>query len=307
MKDGWVRLWRRILKSRLWCWCSSKQITVAECCVIKAAWEDTVVQGIPVRRGQWLTHYEEIANLCPKDVTYRVARQAVETLSKRKIEFLGREHVSYHGRHFVLLTVINYDTYNPTSTPIGSDHGSDHGTLSAGGRQAVGTAIKEEVKEDQELKEPRIPPVAFQEAWNSHPSLPHIRIMTKDRKARLNRRAAYKDFRDNWQEAITALSQSPWHTGQNDRGWKADVDWFLKNDTNWAKALERKDTVEIRTRKSREEIERIEAARLKEAEEKYGEVDPDKLPGFLRDKFKETIEAADVSWVKGDKRERDNR
>ena len=236
------------------------------------------MQGIPVRRGQWLTHYEEIANLCPKDVTYRVARQAVETLSKKKIEFLDREHVSYHGRHFVLLTVINYDTYNPTSTPIGSDHGSDHGTLSAGGRQAVGTAIKEEVKEDQELKEPRIPHVAFQEAWNSHPSLKHIRSMTKDRRRKLAVRAEAKDFRDNWQQAIDALTKIPFYRGENDRGWRANIDWFLRNDTNWLQALERIDTDEARVEYSRDKIRKREQEILEQAEKEQAEREAELSP-----------------------------
>jgi len=301
---GYVFLHRRILDSDLWC-LRSHQIIIAEICLLKAVWKDCVVRGVPLNRGQWLTHYSTIHELCPKGVSIRQVRRAIETLSDSKVGFLDTQVVTRFGRRWLLLTVNNYEGYQAPGLITGTGVSTRSGTQGADEGQSGGTTIKEEVKEVEEVKKERIASVAFQDHWNSHPSLQHVRTMTKDRRARLNRRAAYKDFCDHWQEAVTALSQSPFHTGQNERGWRADVDWFLRNDTNWAKALERKDTVEIRGRKSREEIERIEAARLKEAEDKYGEVDPDKLPPFLREKFKEKVEAADVSHIKGRTRKED--
>jgi len=299
-----VFLHRRILDSDLWS-LSPTQVCVAVVCMLKARWEPGRVQGIEVKRGQWLTHYEDIRHLCPRGTTFNQVRQSIKRLASNEIGFLHTEVVTRFGRHFLLLTVINYDTWQNLANRVPTGHHTDSNSPFTFASHSLHTTITEEVKEVEEKKNTRIPYVAFQEHWNSHPSLPHVRVMTKDRKARLNRRAAYADFRDSWQEAVTALSQSPWHTGQNDRGWRATVDWFLNNDTNWAKALERKDTQEIRTRKSRAEIERIEAARQREAEEKYGEVDPDKLPGFLRDKFNEMTEGVDVSDVKGKIREED--
>lgn len=47
-------------------------------------------------------------------------------------------------------------------------------------------------------------------------------------------------FADNWQQIIDKVSASSFCTGQNDRGWKVDLDWLLKNSGNYAKVLEGK-------------------------------------------------------------------
>lgn len=39
-------------------------------------------------------------------------------------------------------------------------------------------------------------------------------------------------------EAIKRLSTSKFHCGQNDREWKADIGWLIRNSENVAKALE---------------------------------------------------------------------
>ncbi len=38
-------------------------------------------------------------------------------------------------------------------------------------------------------------------------------------------------FRDHWREAMAKVGQSDFCKGQNERGWKADIDWFLRPDT----------------------------------------------------------------------------
>lgn len=83
-----------------------------------------------------------------------------------------------------------------------------------------------------------ISPTLFTEYWNKKPPLPKIIIFNKDRKDHLSARCKVKLFCDNWQKIINNLSQSGFHTGQNERGWKATIDWILKNDTNYIKILE---------------------------------------------------------------------
>lgn len=39
-------------------------------------------------------------------------------------------------------------------------------------------------------------------------------------------------------EAIKNLGQSAWHCGKNDRGWRVNIGWLLKNAENFQKALE---------------------------------------------------------------------
>ena len=38
-------------------------------------------------------------------------------------------------------------------------------------------------------------------------------------------------FRENWKTAIGMIPNVPFLMGENERGWKADVDWLLKPGT----------------------------------------------------------------------------
>jgi len=69
------------------------------------------------------------------------------------------------------------------------------------------------------------------ELWNSTGFLPKIQTMTAARKAALGKRLKESFFVENWKTAILAMEHSPFLLGQNDRGWKADFDWFLKPGT----------------------------------------------------------------------------
>jgi hypothetical protein len=78
----------------------------------------------------------------------------------------------------------------------------------------------------------------FMAYWNTKDSLPKIEQFTGGRQSRLKTRMKEPTFRDNWQAVIDKLSRSDFHTGQNERGWRADVDWLLKSDTNYVRILE---------------------------------------------------------------------
>ena len=78
----------------------------------------------------------------------------------------------------------------------------------------------------------------FQTSWNAQPRLPRINKMTKGRIRKLQLRRKDEEFCAEWEAAIAALARTPFYTGENDSGWRATVDWFLKNDENWRKPLE---------------------------------------------------------------------
>ena len=48
---------------------------------------------------------------------------------------------------------------------------------------------------------------------------------------------------DIWQLIAEGFRQWPWGRGENDREWKVDFDYLIRNDTNWRKSVERIDTV----------------------------------------------------------------
>lgn len=78
--------------------------------------------------------------------------------------------------------------------------------------------------------------VAF---WNEHDALPKCLKLTKARLDKLRARFNDDGFKENYRAIIDNLAGSPFHIGENDRGWVADIDWLLRNDTNGQKMLER--------------------------------------------------------------------
>jgi hypothetical protein len=95
--------------------------------------------------------------------------------------------------------------------------------------------------EAEELTNPPTP-LDFIEAWNGCPSLPPVRSIVGGRLKKFKKRMTEPDFRDNWKLIIEKLSRSPWHTGHNDRSWRATVDWILRDDVNYVKILERQES-----------------------------------------------------------------
>jgi hypothetical protein len=67
--------------------------------------------------------------------------------------------------------------------------------------------------------------------WNSFKGLPEITNLSSARRRALRRRLRETHFRENWRGAIRRVGASPFCTGQGPKGWKANVDWFLRENT----------------------------------------------------------------------------
>lgn len=64
--------------------------------------------------------------------------------------------------------------------------------------------------------------------WNSFRELQKIAKVSAERKAKAKIRLRDSFFREHWKSAIEKIAKTPFLLGQNDRGWTADIDWFLK-------------------------------------------------------------------------------
>lgn len=87
-------------------------------------------------------------------------------------------------------------------------------------------------------KEP--PPPPLETFWNTRSgNLPKIREVTAKRQRKW--RALWREKPDEayWASVIDRVSASAFCNGQNDRGWRADIDFFLQPDTH-VKVLEGK-------------------------------------------------------------------
>lgn len=78
--------------------------------------------------------------------------------------------------------------------------------------------------------DPELKPEHVVEVWNDlgvRYGLPLVKKITPERRKKLNtfiRRHSIDDIT----EAISAIPHSPFLLGENQRGWKADFDWFLE-------------------------------------------------------------------------------
>jgi hypothetical protein len=123
-----------------------------------------------------------------------------------------------------------------------------------------------------------VDPDVFAAFWNSTRTLPLIKGMTPERRRKLALRMRLADLRDSWREAVEALAQDPWYLGENDIKWRATVDWFLKNDTNWVKAWEKRLSSGVRVRHTREQVEAQEKAIMERAEKEALELESSLSP-----------------------------
>ena len=77
------------------------------------------------------------------------------------------------------------------------------------------------------------------QAWNSTPGVTPIRKWSDSRKKHLRARLADPTWLDDALKAIATIPKCPFLLGDNDRGWRADIEWFLRPDSV-AKVLEGK-------------------------------------------------------------------
>lgn len=102
--------------------------------------------------------------------------------------------------------------------------------------------IDKELEKEIEDKDPPVPYEEIKELYNSTcNSLSKVRSVSSTRKRHLKARWKQLDFNiDTFREAFEKVEASDFCTGKNDRGWKADFDWLIKNDNNIIKVLEGK-------------------------------------------------------------------
>lgn len=75
-------------------------------------------------------------------------------------------------------------------------------------------------------------PEEFAEAWNSLPEpFPRVLRMSSGRAKALKERRQDAFWRERWRAALDLLPERPFLRGEGDKGWVADVDFFLRPDT----------------------------------------------------------------------------
>jgi len=68
-------------------------------------------------------------------------------------------------------------------------------------------------------------------AWNAIPGFSRCLHFGASRRKQFGQRAKERFFRENWRLALEEAQKRPFCFGENDRGWKATIDWFMRPET----------------------------------------------------------------------------
>jgi len=112
-----------------------------------------------------------------------------------------------------------------TGTPMSRSVTADN----AESRKIAQAEAEAEVRERAAASPSALPPEA--QHWNSIPGVQRVVKMTQKRQQALKARRKDQFFASHWKAAIDRIGQSKFCHGVNDRGWKADFDWFLQPDS----------------------------------------------------------------------------
>jgi hypothetical protein len=107
---------------------------------------------------------------------------------------------------------------------------------------------EQEQEQEQEQAEKTLVPVGttprpeeFASLWNSlRGPLPQVREFTDSRRRKIKVRMTQGLTLATFEEVIRRCLSTPFLVGENDRGWQADFDWLVENDTNMTKVMEGK-------------------------------------------------------------------
>lgn len=71
-------------------------------------------------------------------------------------------------------------------------------------------------------------------AWNDLAAQHGLRkclVMNTARMTQLRARSREPFWIENWHKALALVPLNPWYLGKNDRGWVANIEWFLRPNT----------------------------------------------------------------------------
>lgn len=227
MNNGYIKLFRSLLE---WEWYSdSNVVRLFIHCLLKANHKDKNHQGILIERGTFMTSLEKLH--IETGLSIRQVRTAISKLK------LTNELTSISYNKYRIIKVNKYDEYQFNDKQTTSNLTSEL-TSKRQGSDKVATTTNNE-KNDKNEKKVLNNYVALKDFWNSFENLPKLKKLTQKRKDKIKLRIDEIGL-DEFKRAIKICDETPFLHGKNNRGWKANIDWLITNDTNIVKVLEGK-------------------------------------------------------------------
>jgi hypothetical protein len=134
-------------------------------------------------------------------------------------------------------TLVSLKDEAPVSHNTASDSRNTANVSHKPNLSAVAT-VEENQKKGLEEKQ-KNEDAAIVEAWNKT-TLTKCQNLANGRISNLKARLENDFWRENWRQGLEIIAASPFCRGENDRGWVADIDWFIRSDDAVTKALEGK-------------------------------------------------------------------
>lgn len=212
-----------------------------------------------IERGQLVTSIPKIREAMSYMVGYRKEIPSYKQI-RAVIEWLRNPYEGEHEgqskgamigttkvTHGILIKISNYGLYQDPKNYEGHNEGHDEIPTKEMRREKRGhnNIYKKEKKEKNIKKDTTIDNVPYEEIKNLYnqlcPSLSRIMKITDSRKRHI--KARWKEVSGNidaFKRLFEMTEESKFLTGNNEKGWKADFDWLIKNNDNYTKVLEGK-------------------------------------------------------------------
>lgn len=212
-----------------------------------------------IERGQLVTSIPKIREAMSYMVGYRKEIPSYKQI-RAVIEWLRNPYEGEHEgqskgtmigttkvTHGILIKISNYGLYQDPKNYEGHNEGYDEIPTKELRREKRGhnNIYKKEKKEKNIKKDTTIDNVPYEEIKKLYnqlcPSLPPVKVMSDNRKKHAKVRWNENDGNIEIFKKIFQLTEaSEFLKGKNDRNWKADFDWLIKNNHNFNKVLEGK-------------------------------------------------------------------
>ena len=226
MAGGYIKLWRKTLNSPAW-----KNITVwrlFEYYLLKACHTVTTLivgrQEITLQPGQLVTGRAKTAKetgLSEQQIrtanSYLIANQQITIKSTNK---------------FSVITIVNWDTYQATNNEINQQNNQLPNHIQEYKEKKIYKR-----KESRKKKPDDTPYQAIVDLYHSIlcPPCPKVRKLTRKRKqaihARWTEKKSHQDLEGFWKPYFEEVLNLKWALGYNERKWKANIDWLMREET----------------------------------------------------------------------------
>jgi hypothetical protein len=236
MDEGWLKLHRKIIRSRvfanpelcqLWIWCLAKASNRERWATIKTGRGTREVHIMP---GQFIFGRHVAAN--ELGCTPSSARNRM-----KKLKTIGKVDIKVDNQ-YSLVTVVNWGTYNSPLEHSGHQSGqrSNNEVTTRGQREDTDKKVRRKEGKKKESLSTHVDGPDLLEAekrfvarWNATPGVRKNRgeTLTAKRRVSFRVRFAVEQWRD---DVKPALAKFPLPCSENG-GWKPDMDWILKPDS----------------------------------------------------------------------------